>query len=51
MMTPSSTSQSVFCEVRGISIGSLGPQMALVAFMKMIGSGGTAIPVSAAWSE
>ena len=31
--------------------GSSGPQMALVAFMKMIGSGGTLAPVSAAWSE
>ncbi len=31
--------------------GSFGPQMLEVAFMKMIGSGGTAMPDSAAWSE
>jgi hypothetical protein len=30
---------------------SSGPQIALVAFMKMIGSLGTFAPVSAAWSE
>ena len=30
---------------------SFGPQMAQVAFMKMIGSGGIGAPVSAAWSE
>ena len=29
---------------------SFGPQMALVAFMKIIGSDGTSMPVSAAWS-
>ncbi len=51
MTTPSSTSQSVFSDVRGIRIGSFGPQMAEVAFKKMIGSGGTLAPVSAAWSE
>ncbi len=32
-------------------IGSFGPQIAELAFMKMIGSGGTCAPVSAAWSE
>ena len=51
MTKPSSTSQSVFFEPRGMITGSSGPQMALVAFMKMIGSGGTVAPVSAAWSE
>ena len=44
MTTPSSTSQSVFSEPRGISTSSFGPQMALVAFMKMMGSGGTFRP-------
>ncbi len=48
--TPSSTSQSVFSDPRGISTGSFGPQMALVAFMKITGSGGTLSPDSAAWS-
>jgi hypothetical protein len=48
--TASSTSQSVFSDPRGIRIGSSGPQMAEVAFMKMIGSGGTFRPLSAAWS-
>jgi hypothetical protein len=51
MTTPSSTSQSVLAELRGISTSSFGPQMAEVAFMKMMGSGGTVAPVSAAWSE
>jgi hypothetical protein len=51
MITPSSTSQSVLTERRGISTVSLGPTIAEVAFMKMIGSDGTAAPVSAAWSE
>ncbi len=51
MMIASSTSQSVFTEPRGMMIGSFGPQIAEVAFMKTIGSGGTAMPVSAAWSE
>ncbi len=51
MITPSSTSQSVFFESRGISISSFGPQMALVHLLKITGSGGTSAPVSAAWSE
>ena len=51
MTMPSSTSQSVFSPLRGISTSSLGPQMALVAFMKITGSGGTCMPLSAAWSE
>ena len=34
-----------------MTTSSFGPTMALVAFMKMIGSGGTVAPVSAAWSE
>ena len=50
MMMANSTSQSVFSLPRGITIGSFGPQMALVAFMKITGSGGTAMPLSAAWS-
>ena len=41
MTTPSSTSQSVFSELRGMTTSSFGPTMAEVAFMKMIGSGGT----------
>ena len=48
MTTPSSTSQSVFCEPRGITMPSFGPQMAEVAFMNRIGSTGTAMPDSAA---
>ena len=51
MTKASSTSQSVFSDPRGMITGSFGPQIALVAFMKMIGSGGTFAPVSAAWSE
>jgi hypothetical protein len=51
MTTPSSTSQSVFSDPRGIRRSSFGPTIAEVAFMKMIGSGGTVAPVSAAWSE
>ena len=50
MMTASSTSQSVFSLPRGMMIGSFGPQIALVAFMKITGSGGTCMPDSAAWS-
>ena len=51
MTTPSSTSQSVFCEPRGITTSSFGPQMQEVAFMKTIGSAGTGMFDSAAWSE
>jgi hypothetical protein len=51
MKTASSTSQSVFSLPRGMMMGSFGPTMAEVAFMKMMGSGGTVAPVSAAWSE
>ncbi len=36
--------------VLGMITSSLGPMMALVAFMKMIGSSGILAPVSAAWS-
>jgi hypothetical protein len=49
--TPSSTSQSVFCEFLGITTSSFGPHIAEVAFMKSTGSAGTPIPDSAAWSE
>ena len=48
MTTPSSTSQSLFCDPRGSSTSSLGPEMLEVAFMKMIGSTGTAMFDSAA---
>ena len=48
MTTPSSTSQSVFCDPRGITIRRSGPLMQDVAFMKTIGSAGTAMPDSAA---
>ena len=50
MMTPSSTSQSVFSDPRGIRTSSSGPPIALVAFMNRIGSFGIGAPVSAAWS-
>jgi hypothetical protein len=48
MTTPSSTSQSVFLEPRGISTLSFGPTMQEVAFMKTMGSVGTVMPDSAA---
>ena len=51
MTTPSSTSQSVWVEPRGMRMSSLGPTIALVAFMKRMGSLGMAAPVSAACSE
>ena len=47
---PSSTSQSVLTEPRGIITSSLGPQIALVALVNTTGSGGTVRPDSAAWS-
>src|ERR1700733_13761295 len=50
-MTPNSTSQSHFNEPGGITTSSFGPQIAEVAFMNRIGSVGTFIPDSAAWSE
>jgi hypothetical protein len=37
-------------EPRGITTSSLGPTIALVAFMNTTGSAGTCAPVSAAWS-
>ena len=51
MTTASSTSQSRACELRGISTSSFGPQSALSALAKTIGSVGGSAPVSAAWSE
>jgi hypothetical protein len=48
--TPSSTSQSVFSDPFGISRSSSGPTMLEVAFMKRIGSFGSAMLDSAAWS-
>ncbi len=50
MITPSSTSQSVFTEPRGMITSSFGPTMALVAFMNSTGCPGRAMPLSAAWS-
>ena len=50
MTTPSSTSQSVLSDPRGITTSSFGPMIAEVAFMKTIGSFGTGMPDSAAWS-
>ena len=50
MTTPSSTSQSVFSEPRGMTTSSSGPMIAEVAFENTIGSRGTAAPDSAAWS-
>jgi hypothetical protein len=47
---PSSTSQSTFCASGGISTASSGPQIALVGFRNRIGSCGSAMPASAAWS-
>jgi hypothetical protein len=49
--TPSSTSQSVLVEPFGSTMPSFGPVMQVVAFMKTIGSAGTGMPDSAAWSE
>jgi len=46
--TPSSTSQSVFVELRGITTSSFGPQIALLNLAKITGSGGTVCPVSSA---
>ncbi len=51
MTTPSSTSQSDFCDPRGSTTLSFAPQMLDVAFMKMMGSAGTGMFDSAAWSE
>jgi hypothetical protein len=53
MTMPSSTSQSVFFEPRGIrTVVVRADDGARSAFMKMIGSGGTLAPVfAAAWSE
>ncbi len=48
MTMPSSTSQSVFCEPRGIMTGSFGPLRQEIAFVKMIGSEGAGRPASAA---
>ena len=50
MITPSSTSQSVFVEPRGITTGSSGPWMQLTALVKTTGSAGSAMFDSAAWS-
>ena len=48
---PSSTSQSVLTELRGSMMSSSGPWMHDNVFMKTIGSLGTGMPDSAAWSE
>ena len=51
MTTPSSTSQSDFLESLGNMTSSFAPWMQVVAFMKTIGSVGTGMFDSAAWSE
>ena len=51
MTTPSSTSQSVFSEPRGMNTSSYGPTTADGSFMNITGRSGVAAPVSAAWSE
>ena len=48
MMTAISTSQSSLVEPRGFSTGSLGPDSAVLAFRKKIGSVGIGMPVSLA---
>jgi len=48
MTTPSSTSQSVFFDPRGISISSFGPTIALVHLLKTTGSLGIGMFDSAA---
>jgi len=48
--TPSSTSQSVLDEPCGSTTGSFGPVSALDAFRNRMGSVGSAIFDSAAWS-
>ena len=50
MTMASSTSQSVFCEPRGMTTSSLAPTMQDGALLKTIGSAGIGAPVSAAWS-
>ena len=48
MTIASSTSQSVFCEPRGMTMSSFGPTMQDGALLNTIGSAGIAAPVSAA---
>ena len=48
MTMASSTSQSVFCEARGMITSSFGPTMQEGALLKRIGSGGIGAPVSLA---
>jgi hypothetical protein len=50
MTTASSTSQSVFSDVRGTSTVSYGPTTVSAALKKMTGSAGGSAPVSVAWS-
>jgi hypothetical protein len=47
---PSSTSQSVLVEPRGILTWSLGPMIEPVCFMNTIGTSGIGELVSRAWS-
>ena len=51
MTTPSSTSQSVLTEPRGIRTSSYGPVTVDGSFMNTTGRSGIAAPVSAAWSR
>jgi len=51
MTMPISTSQSSLSESFGMMVSSLAPTMQLGALLKMIGSFGTGMPASAAWSE
>ena len=51
MTMPSSTSQSSLVEFFGCITSSFGPLMQVVAFMNTIGSVGTGMPASSAWSE
>jgi hypothetical protein len=48
---PSSTSQSVLVEPRGMRTSSFGPISVFGDLVNRIGSSGTAAPVSAAWSR
>jgi hypothetical protein len=48
--TPSSTSQSDFCESSGNITLSFGPFSDVLAFRNTIGSVGSGMPASAAWS-
>lgn len=48
---PSSTSQSVLVEPRGMRTASFGPTRVLGDFVNRIGSSGTGMPLSAAWSR